>query len=103
MNWPMPPRQPYLWTAQRTHEAISKMYKGKSIISMSVTRPESFLKRAGVVIGEFASEVLIRTTCGENQGILLAGRAAQGKSSGNTFGHGRLANPPSGTAKRKKY
>jgi hypothetical protein len=61
INLPTPPRQPYLCTAQRTHETISKMYNGNMIISMSVTRPESFLERAAVVIGEFASEVLIRT------------------------------------------
>jgi hypothetical protein len=33
---------------------------------MSVIRPESFPERVAVVIGEFTSEILIRTTC---QGI----------------------------------
>jgi hypothetical protein len=36
------------------------MYNGNMIISMSVTRPEALLKRAGVVMEEFPSEVLIR-------------------------------------------
>ena len=38
------------------------MYNGNTIISMSVARPASFPERSGVVMVEFASEVLIRTT-----------------------------------------
>jgi hypothetical protein len=52
---------------------------GNMIISMSVIRPESFRERAAVVMGEFASEVLITDYLWENQAILVASSAAKGR------------------------